>query len=76
MRLILQYITFAEYQAITAMNTKEEIDSLIWCVEHMPEQLRSTYLRAFLGGPVTQELDDFFYSRGQYAPHAAQEVAA
>lgn len=66
MTMILKYITPAEFRAITAMNTKEEIDSLIWCVEHMPEHLRSTYLHCFLGGEVSPELNDFFYSQGAY----------
>lgn len=67
MKTILQYITLAQFKQITVGNTKEEIDSLIWCVEHQPEHLRRDYLNVFLGGPVTDELNDFFYSRGKYA---------
>lgn len=74
MKTIFQYITLAQFQEITAMNTKEEIDSLIWCVEHQPEELRRDYLHVFLGGPVTDELNDFFYSRGKYAK--AEKVMA
>jgi hypothetical protein len=59
MKTILRYISFAEYEEITAMNTKEEIASLIWCVEHMPEELRGNYLNCFLGGTPSPELAAF-----------------
>jgi hypothetical protein len=72
-KTILKYITLEQFNAITEFNTTEEIASLIWCVEHQPEHLRRDYLMVFLGGPVTDELNDFFYSRGKYAK--VQEVA-
>jgi hypothetical protein len=59
MRTILQYITADQYREITSMNTQEEIASLIWCVEHMPEELRGNYLQCFLGGTPSPELAAF-----------------
>lgn len=48
MNTLRQYMTPDEMHIVLRGCTKREVNSLVWCVEHMPEPERRPYLQRFI----------------------------